>query len=125
LGGGGIIKGLHYDDTYSPVVSWKNIRLFLIMIAKNVWHTTSTRADKVTTTYMELPTGVNLTNLSKDKHCILIIMNIYGGKDSVQTWFQHLRKHLIHKLQFIKSQYDAYVFYQKPQSLSRTTMMEY
>jgi hypothetical protein len=65
-------KGLHYEDTYSPLVSWQNIRLFLILAAINGWHTTQidfvmayTQADIATITYMELPPRVNLPNLSK------------------------------------------------------------
>jgi hypothetical protein len=115
-----MIKGLHYEDTYSPVVSWQNIRLFLILAAINSWHTTQidfvmayTQADIATITYTELPPGVNLPNLSKDTHWLRIIKNIYGGKVSGRTWFQHLRKHLIHKLHYIQSQYDECVFYHK------------
>jgi hypothetical protein len=40
LGGYKMIKGLHYHDTYSPVVCWKNIRMFLILGAINGWHIT-------------------------------------------------------------------------------------
>jgi hypothetical protein len=29
-----IQKGIHYDQTYAPVASWKPIRLLLIMVAK-------------------------------------------------------------------------------------------
>jgi hypothetical protein len=120
LGGHKMIKVLHYEGTYSTVVSWQNIRLFLILAAINGWHTTQidfvmayTHADIATTTYMELPLGVSLPNLSKDTSCLRIIKNIYGGKDSGITWFQHLRKHLIHKLHYIHSQYDECVFYHK------------
>jgi hypothetical protein len=119
VGGHKMIKGLNYEDTYSPVVSWQTIRLFLILTAINGWHTTKIdlkafkQAAIATTTYMELPTGVNLPNLSKDKHCLRIIKNIYGGKDSGITWFQHLRKHVIHKVHYIQSQYDECVFYHK------------
>jgi hypothetical protein len=56
----------HYDDTYSPVVSWQNVRMFLILAAINGWHTTQidsvmayTQADIDTTIFMELPPRVN------------------------------------------------------------------
>jgi hypothetical protein len=58
-------------------------------------------------------TRSKLSNLSKDKHCLRIMKNIYGGKESGRTWFQHLRKHLIHKSHYIQSQYGACVFYHK------------
>ena len=31
-------KGIHYDETYAPVASWKSIRLLLIMVAKYGWY---------------------------------------------------------------------------------------
>ena len=31
-------KGIHYDQTYAPVTSWKFIRLLLMMIIKFGWH---------------------------------------------------------------------------------------
>jgi hypothetical protein len=54
-----------------------------------------------TTTYMELPPGVFLLNLSIDKHCLHIIKNI-----------------LINKLHHTQSQYDECVFYHKSSILS-------
>jgi hypothetical protein len=49
-----------------------------------------TQADIATTSYMELPTAVNLPNLSKVKHCLRIIKNIYGGKASEEHGFSIL-----------------------------------
>jgi hypothetical protein len=35
LGGHKMIKGLHYEDSYSPVISWQNIRLLFIFAVIN------------------------------------------------------------------------------------------
>ena len=113
-----MIKGIHYQETYSPVVSWQNIRLFLILAALNNWHTTQidfvmayTQAILNKPVYMQLPPGVHLPQLSKDTHCLRILRNIYGGKDSGRIWFQHLRSKLLDVLKFQQSAFDECVFY--------------
>jgi Reverse transcriptase (RNA-dependent DNA polymerase) len=97
LGGHKMIKGIHFQETCSPVVSWQQICLFLILSALNHWHTTQidyimayTQAPVSKPVYMHLPPGIHLPNMSKDTHCLRILNNIYGGKDSGCIWFQHL-----------------------------------
>jgi hypothetical protein len=34
-----IKQGIHYDQTYAPVVSWNSIRALLIMSTLHNWHT--------------------------------------------------------------------------------------
>jgi hypothetical protein len=38
---------------------------------------------------MELPQGVNFNNISRSTHCLKVIKNIYGGKESGRTWFEY------------------------------------
>ena len=118
LGGHKMVKGVHFEETYSPVVAWQNVRLFLILAAINGWHSTQidfvmayTQAKITKPTYMELPPGVNLPTLSKEKHCLRILRNIYGGKDSGRVWFQHLRSVLIDGLHYHQSKFDECIFY--------------
>ena len=37
--GGQQIKGIHYDETYSPVVQWASVRLALILSILHGWST--------------------------------------------------------------------------------------
>jgi hypothetical protein len=37
--GSKMIKGLHYEETYAPVVQWATIRFFKTMAILNSWHT--------------------------------------------------------------------------------------
>jgi hypothetical protein len=118
LGGHKMIKGIQFQETYSPVVSWQHIRLFLILAALNHWHTTQidfimayTQAPIDKPVYMHLPPGIHLPNMSKDTHCLRILNNIYGGKDSGRIWFQHLRSKLIDVLHFQQSAFDDCIFY--------------
>ena len=40
LDGSRMIKGKHYELTYSPVVRWFSVRLLLTLSIVNGWHTT-------------------------------------------------------------------------------------
>jgi hypothetical protein len=33
------VKGVHYDETYAPVVGWSTIRFFMSLAMLNKWHT--------------------------------------------------------------------------------------
>jgi hypothetical protein len=37
--GSKMIKGLHYEETYEPVVQWATIRFFMTMAILSKWHT--------------------------------------------------------------------------------------
>jgi Reverse transcriptase (RNA-dependent DNA polymerase) len=39
LGGHKMLKGVHYEETYSPVVMWQLVRIFLILGTINKWKT--------------------------------------------------------------------------------------
>jgi Reverse transcriptase (RNA-dependent DNA polymerase) len=44
-------------------------------------------------------------------HCLKIIQNLYGGKESGRTWFQHLKHILTATLGYTQSKCDECVFY--------------
>ncbi len=58
------IKGVHYDETYAPVVGWSTIRFFMSLALVNGWHTRQldfllayTQADIERDLYMKIPAG--------------------------------------------------------------------
>lgn len=117
LGGHKMIYGKHYEETYAPALSWATIRLFLILSIVFGWKTRQIdfvlaypQADIPRPTFMELPRGVNFPGLDRNKHCLQIKKNVYGGKDSGRTWFLHLKKGL-ESIGFEQSQHDDCVFY--------------
>ena len=59
---------------------------------------------------MELPKGVTLKGLDRNKHCLQVKQNIYGGKDAGQTWYLHLTKGL-ESLGFQQATQDKCVFF--------------
>jgi Reverse transcriptase (RNA-dependent DNA polymerase) len=118
LGGHKMKPGIHFDQTYSPVVTWQTIRLFLIIATLNKWKTIQidfvmayTQANINKTAYMELPPGIDFKGMSKETHCLKIIRNLYGGKESGRTWFQHLKNILTATLGYTQSKCDECVFY--------------
>jgi hypothetical protein len=117
LGGHKMIYGKHYDQTYAPALSWSTIRLFLILTIINHWKSRQIdfvlaypQAPVPRPTYMELPKGINFPGLQRNKHCLEILKNVYGGKDAGRTWYLFLKDGL-EQLGFQQSQQDECVFY--------------
>jgi hypothetical protein len=120
LGGHKMVPGVHYDpgERYAPALSWQTIRLFLTLSIIFKWKTRQIdfvlaypQAKIQRPTYMELPRGVNFPELDRNKHCLEIVQNIYGGKTSSRTWYLHLKEGLSEKLGFEVSKIDECVFY--------------
>jgi hypothetical protein len=66
--GSQMIKGLHYEETYAPVVQWATIRFFISLAILSNWHTRQldfvlacTQADIERDLYMKLPAGFTLS----------------------------------------------------------------
>ena len=109
--------GIHYTDTYSPVVSWFAVRLILI-IAKLAGYRTRQidfvlaypQADIPYDNYMHLPHGVKSSTGKRGYHVLKLKKNIYGGRNSGRVWYDYLREGL-ENIGFEKSQVDDCVFY--------------
>ena len=120
--GSKMIKGIHYEETYAPVVAWATIRFFLTLAVINNWHTRQldfllafTQADIERDLYMKLPAGFvipgrTLTDEDRKKYVLKLEKNLYGQKQAGRVWYQHLRRNLM-KLGFKASNIDECVFY--------------
>ena len=112
-------KGIHYDQTYAPVASWKSIRLLLIMVAKYGWH--SKQLDYVLAfpqapvekeIYMKIPKGFKMSDgFNSEEHVLKLHRNVYGQKQAGRVWNQYLVDKLVNKLKFKQSEVDECVFY--------------
>jgi hypothetical protein len=72
-------------------------------------------ADLDVPVYLELPAGVNSTNVSdgdRRKYVLKLNKSLYGLKQAGYNWFEKLREGLITR-DLIQSQVDKYVFYRK------------
>ena len=70
-----------------------------------------TQADIKQPTYMELPPGINFPNMTKESHCLKILKNIYGGKESGKVWFEHLKTVLTTTMKYTQSKFDKCIFF--------------
>jgi hypothetical protein len=84
LHGGKQIKDVHFWETYSPVVKWSSIRLFLTLVVIKGWHSRQVdfvlaypQADIETEMYMEIPKGFEYQH-SRKTHCLKLLKNLYG-----------------------------------------------
>ena len=122
-------KGIHYDQTYAPVTSWKFIRLLLILIIKCGWH--SRQIDYVLAfpqapiereLYMFIPKGFDIEGIegcNKD-YVLRVHRNVYGQCQASRVWYKYLRNKLINELKFKQSKIDECIFYR-----GRTVYMLY
>ena len=115
-------QGIHYEETYAPVVSWGATRFLLTLATTNNWTTRQldfvmafTQADVERDLYMELPKnftmpGTKITYADKDKYVLKLRKNLYGQKQAGKVWYDHLKERLT-KLGFTQSKFDECVFY--------------
>ena len=115
--GGQQIKGVHYEETYSPVVGWASIRTALLFSQTNNWHTRQIdfvlafpQADVGCEMYMEVPRGFVVTNGDRSDYCLKLKKNLYGSKNAGLVFHEHLKRGLS-QLGFVQSKVDEGVFY--------------
>jgi hypothetical protein len=118
LHGGRQTKDVNYWETYSPVVGWATIRLFLILMLINGWTSRQVdfvlafpQADIECEMYMEVPQGFNVDG-SRADYCLKLRKNLYGQKQAGRVWNQYLHDGLIAR-GFRQSNVDMCVYYRK------------
>ena len=94
-------KGIHYDQTYSPVASWNSIRLILSLIAASGWHTQQIdyvlafpQAPVEKEIYMEVPKGFEVNG----DYVLRLNRNVYGQKQAGRVWNNTWKKNSSTKL---------------------------
>jgi hypothetical protein len=120
--GGQQTWGQDYWDTYAPVIMWASVHLLLVVAKIHGLESKSIdfilafpQEDLDVPVYMELPAGVNPTNVSdgnRHKYVLKLNKSLYGLKQAGYNWFKKLREGLITR-DFIQSQVDKCVFYRK------------
>jgi hypothetical protein len=126
--GGQTVKGVHYDDTFSPVVAWSTVRMLLTLSEVYGWHARQIdfvlafpQADVRTDVYMNIPEKFkvdangkltideNAPHPSKQSGVVKLIKNVYGLKDASKTWMDHISKGLL-EYGFKRSEVDPCLF---------------
>lgn len=109
--------GVHYKETYSPVVSWSSVRTILLLAKINGYVTRQVdfilaypQADIPYDNYMNLPHGIKTKTGNGNTHVLKLLKNIYGGKNSGLVWMNYLKEGL-ENIGFVQSSVDSCVFY--------------
>ena len=117
--GGKQEKGVHFWETYSPVVKWFSIRFFLLLALLKGWRTRQIdfvlaypQAPVETPLYMKVPKGFTMAddNENPDDFVLELVRNLYGQKQAGRVWNKHLHKGLI-DIGFQQSSIDECVYY--------------
>ena len=128
--GGQTIKGVHYQESFSPVVAWSTVRMMMTMAIIQGWHARQIdfvlafpQANVRTDIYMRIPEKFEVQKgkltlnehakpPSKQEEVVKLIKNVYGLVDASYTWHLHLKKGLQAE-GFEQSKVDPCLFYKK------------
>ena len=115
--GGQQEHGVHYWETYAPVVNWFSVRLLLAQAIMHKWHTRQVdfvlafpQAEPECDMYMKLPRGIEISGASNKTHALKLLKNLYGGKAASRIWVQYLSRGL-RNMGFEPSAIDECVWY--------------
>ncbi len=99
IDGSQMIRGIDYDETYTPVALWKTIQMTLTLATMNNWHTRQLdyvlafpQAPVERDLYMEIPKGFTIEEGRSDNYALKIHRNIYRQKQAGRVWNQYLVK---------------------------------
>ena len=88
-------QGVHYDQTYAPVASWKSIRLLLMLTIQNGWHlrqldyvSAFPQAPIHKEIYMQIPKGFEIDGGGNGDYVLKLNRNVYRQKDAGRVWNQ-------------------------------------
>ena len=115
--GGQQEHGVHYWDTYAPVVTWQTVRLFLILSLLLGWQSRQLdfimaypQAPAEMPLYMRLPQGYKRSGMSRKMHALKLIRNVYGQKQASRVWNQYMDKGM-RDIGFTPSAFDPCLYY--------------
>ena len=91
--GGQQVHGVHYWDTYAPVMTLQTVRLFLILSITLGWESCQLdfvmaypQAPVEMPLYMHLPQGYKREGMSRKTHALKLVCNVYGQKQAGRLW---------------------------------------
>ena len=111
-------KGIHCNETYSPVANWSSVRLLLTLVAALDWH--SVQIDYVQAfpqapvekpLYLKIPVGFRMSKGDPKDYALRVDRNVHGQRQASRIWHKHLVNILTTKLNFMQSKHDECIFY--------------
>ena len=115
--GGQQVHGVHYWDTYAPVVTWQTVRLFLILSLILGWKSRQLdfvmaypQAPAEMPLYMRLPQGYKREGISRKTHALKLMRNVYRQKQAGRVWNKYMDQGM-KEIGFKPSAFDPCLYY--------------
>ena len=115
--GGQQEHGVHYWDTYAPVVTWQTVRFFLILSILLGWQSRQLdfvmaypQAPAEMPLYMRLPQGYKRNGITRKTHALKLLRNVYGQKQAGRVWNKFMDQGM-QEIGFKPSQFDPCLYY--------------
>ena len=115
--GGQQVHGVHYWDTYAPVVTWQTVRLFLILSLILGWKSRQLdfvmaypQAPAEMPLYMRLPQGYKREGITRKTHALKLVRNVYGQKQAGHVWNKYMDQGM-KEIGFKPSAFDPCLYY--------------
>ena len=115
--GGQQEHGVHYWETYAPVVTWQTVRFFLILSLLLRWRSLQLdfvmaylQAPAETPLYLRLPQGYKRKGMTRKSHMLQLKCNMYGQKQAGRVWNQYMDQGM-RTIGFTPSKFDPCLYY--------------
>ena len=115
--GGQQEHGVHYWDTYAPVVTWQTVRFFLILSILLGWQSRQLdfimaypQAPAEMPLYMRLPQGYKCNGITRKTHALKLLHNVDGQKQAGRVWNKFIDRGM-RETGFKPSQFDPCLYY--------------
>lgn len=106
------------EPSYSPVVAFTTVRLFLIIALTLGWKTCSidysnafVQAVLKKPVYLQMPRGFH--NATQGKFCLKLKRSLYGSTYAPKLWYEHLFQFLVKVEGFVPSIHDPCLLFKK------------
>ena len=117
--GGQQEHGVHYWDTYAPVVTWQTVRFFLILSLLLGWRSRQLdfvmaypQAPAEMPLYLRLPQGYNRKGMTRKSHVLKLKRNVYGQKQAGRVWNKYMDQGM-KSIGFTPSKFDPCLYYRQ------------
>ena len=115
--GGQQEHGVHYWDTYAPVVPCQTVRFFLILSLLLRWRSRQLdfvmaylQAPAEMPLYLQLPQGYKRKGMTWKSHVLKLKCNVYGQKQAGRVWNQYMDQGM-RAIGFTPSKFDPCLYY--------------
>ena len=117
--GGQQEHGVHYWDTYTPVVTWQTVCFFLILSLLLGWRSRQLdfvmaypQAPAEMPLYLRLPQGYYHKGMTQKSHALKLKRSVHGQKQAGRVWNKYMDQGM-KSIGFTPSKFDPCLYYCK------------